>query len=249
MKLNTCFIIPNYNHGQQIENVIRRLNAYQLPIIMVNDGSDADIREQLDALANQHSHVNLLHHPVNQGKGGAVQTAIKYAFSQGFTHALQIDADGQHCLDDIGSLLALSRDYPDHVISGKPVFDESIPKHRYISRYITHFWVCLETLSFQLADTMCGFRVYPLAACTQLMTKQTLGKRMDFDIEILVRLFWRGVATKFHPTKVIYPEDGNSHFKLVKDNLLISWMHTRLMLGMLLRLPWLLSRKIRVNHG
>lgn len=238
-----CFIIPNYNHHQHIEHVIEQLSEFNLPVLLIDDGSAEETQHVLQAVAASHQHVTLLRHEHNQGKGGAVQTGLLAAFKQGFDYAIQVDADGQHCISDISAMLAISQQHPQAVVSGKPLFDDSIPKHRFISRYITHFWVCIETLSTSLADTMCGFRVYPLKACIQLMDKTSLGKRMDFDIEILVRLYWQGERVIFHPTKVIYPEDGASHFKLVKDNVLISWMHTRLFFGMLPRIPKLLARK------
>ncbi|MEG3767582.1 glycosyltransferase family 2 protein [Alteromonas sp. 14N.309.X.WAT.G.H12] len=238
-----CFIIPNYNHHQQIQEVVAALGAFNLPIIMVNDASNQTTRTVLEALEQETPRLKLVHHQRNQGKGGAVQTGLKVAHELGFTHALQIDADGQHNLADIAPMLALSEANPQAVISGAPEFDDSIPKHRFISRYITHFWVTIETLSFALKDTMCGFRVYPLAPCNALQKKVSLGKRMDFDIEILVRLYWQQTPIIFKSTKVTYPEDGASHFKLFRDNLLISWMHTRLFFGMLLRIPSLLRRK------
>ncbi|MBU2979660.1 glycosyltransferase family 2 protein [Alteromonas sp. C1M14] len=240
-----CIIIPNYNHHQQIHEVVRTLAPFNLPIFMVNDASSDKTRDVLEALEQDTPLLTLVHHQTNQGKGGAVQTGLNTAYAQGFTHALQIDADGQHNLADIAPMLALSQNNPKAVISGAPVFDDSIPKHRFISRYITHFWVTIETLSFALKDTMCGFRVYPLAPYDSLQRRVPLGKRMDFDIEILVRLYWQNTPVIFRPTKVTYPEDGASHFKLFKDNLLISWMHTRLFFGMLRRIPSLLGRKFQ----
>lgn len=243
-----CFVIPNYNHADYVESLIESLNAFELPIIMVNDASDSSITTQLIALSEQHSSLTLLHHETNQGKGGAVQTGLLFAHSQGFDYAIQIDADGQHCLDDINKLLALSKDHPNDVISGKPIYDESVPKHRYWARYITHFWVVIETLSFKLKDTMCGYRIYPLVPSVALINDVNLGKRMDFDIEVLVRLFWRGTVTQFFDTKVIYPESGISHFKAFEDNVRISWMHTRLCFGMLIRIPSLIVRKFKKDE-
>ncbi|GHF97152.1 glycosyltransferase family 2 protein [Thalassotalea marina] len=238
-----CFVIPNYNHVACIDSLISALTAFELPIIMVNDASDETVKQQLVAIEGSTPSLTLLHHDVNQGKGGAVQTGLKYALANGFDYAIQVDADGQHCLDDITRLLTLSHQHPEDVISGKPVYDDSIPKHRYWARYITHFWVIVETLSLQLKDTMCGFRVYPLKPSVALINQVNIGKRMDFDIEILVRLYWRGTNTQFIDTKVIYPEAGTSHFRAFEDNVRISWMHTKLCFGMLLRLPKLLFRR------
>lgn len=210
---------------------------------MVNDGSAEQARSLFQRLAQKYTYLILVEHSINQGKGGAVQTGLKVAYSQGFTHALQIDADGQHDLNDVDKMLSESKNHPKALISGKPIYDESVPKHRYYARNITHFWVWIETLSFQIKDTMCGYRVYPLAETVELLSQQAIGKRMDFDIEIMVRLYWQKIECRFIPTAVEYPEDGVSHFRAFEDNVLISWMHTKLFFGMLIRVPSLLLRK------
>lgn len=241
MKL--CIIIPNYNHVQVIDEVLRELSELGLPIIMVNDGSNDAASAVMRDCEKRFAQLTLVEHTHNQGKGGAVQTGLVTADEMGFSHAIQVDADGQHDLSDINKLLSLAKHHPDCVISGQPIYDSSVPKVRLYSRYITHFWVWVETLSFAIKDSMCGFRCYPVKPAATLIREVTLGKRMDFDIEILVRLYWRGVNTEFMPTKVIYPEGGSSHFRAFQDNVIISWMHTRLVFGMLVRLPKLLWRK------
>ncbi|MBL1416407.1 MAG: glycosyltransferase family 2 protein [Moritella sp.] len=244
--MSYCIVIPNYNHTVVIDKLLGSLAEFQLPVIMINDGSDADSSAFMQALAERYSYVTLVSHPYNQGKGAAVQTGLKQADSMGFTHAIQVDADGQHDITDINQLVALSQAQPNQLISGRPIYNESVPKHRYYARYLTHVWVWIETLSFDIKDTMCGFRVYPLAETLGLLAKHgTLGHYMAFDTEIMVRLYWDGVETTFLPTKVNYPENGVSHFRLWEDNLAISWMHTRLVFGMLKRLPQLLLRKFR----
>jgi len=210
---------------------------------MVNDGSAEQATNLFQQLAQKYTYLTLVEHSINQGKGGAVQTGLKVAYSQGFTHALQIDADGQHDLNDVDKMLSESKNHPKALISGKPIYDDSVPKHRYYARNITHFWVWIETLSFQIKDTMCGYRVYPLAATVELLCQKAIGKRMDFDIEIMVRLYWQKIECRFIPTAVEYPEDGVSHFRAFDDNVLISWMHTKLFFGMLMRVPSLLLRK------
>ncbi|MCC4833467.1 glycosyltransferase family 2 protein [Shewanella sp. 10N.7] len=246
MKL--ALIIPNYNHQQAIAETLVALAPFGLPCYLINDGSNDETRYLLQSLADKYDWVTLLTHPFNRGKGAAVTTGLRAAFADGFTHALQIDADGQHCLDDIPTMIAASEAEPLALISGKPQYDESVPKGRLYGRYITHFWVWVETLSFDIQDSMCGFRVYPLAATEQLFREQALGERMDFDIEIMVKLHWQGVPVTHIPTKVIYPEDGISHFQGVKDNIRISAMHTGLFFGMLKRLPKILSKKNANKH-
>jgi len=242
--LSYCIVIPNYNHTTLLDEFLETLGKFNLPLIMVNDGSAASANELFQSLAKKYQYLTLVEHTHNQGKGAAVQTGLRTAYRQGYTHALQVDADGQHDLNDVDKMIAESNKYPQALISGKPVYDESIPKHRYYARNITHFWVWIETLSFEIKDTMCGYRVYPLQATIDLFDRQNLGKRMDFDIEVMVKLYWHNVECRFLPTAVDYPEHGVSHFRALEDNVLISWMHTRLFFGMLIRIPLLLTRKL-----
>jgi len=241
--MSYCIVIPNYNHTIMLEELLTHLGQFNLQIIMVNDGSEQKASKLFKQLVEKFSYLSLVEHSQNQGKGGAVQTGLKAAFELGYSHALQIDADGQHDLNDVNQFLAESKAFPQALISGRPVYDESIPKIRYYARNITHFWVWIETLSFAIKDTMCGYRVYPLASTVALINTGKLGKRMDFDIEVMVKLYWRKVKCRFIATAVAYPEHGTSHFRALEDNVLITWLHTRLCFGMLLRLPILLARK------
>ncbi|WP_421164626.1 glycosyltransferase family 2 protein [Aeromonas dhakensis] len=231
--MNPCLLIPCYNHAGPLAAVLARLAEFKLPCLLVDDGSEPVAAAALDALAAQHPWVSLLRHSHNQGKGGAVMTGLRHAHELGFSHALQVDADGQHDLTDLPALLAEARQHPAALVSGRPLYDDSVPKGRLYGRYITHVWVWIETLSFAIKDSMCGFRVYPLAPTCALLERVTLGRRMDFDTEVMVRLHWAGVPMRFVPTRVIYPVDGRSHFRLFRDNLDISWMHTRLVCRLL----------------
>lgn len=238
-----CVVIPCYNHGAMIAQVLARLSAFALPVILVDDGSDDATRRELEQLAHRDGSITLLHLPQNAGKGAAVLRGLEEAARGGFSHAVQVDADGQHAIEDIPALLALAKQHPDALISGQPVYDDSIPRSRLYGRWITHVWVWIETLSLQLKDSMCGFRVYPVAPTLRLAKRVTLGRRMDFDTEVMVRLFWQGNRSYFLPTRVTYPQDGLSHFDAFKDNVRISLMHTRLFFGMLPRMPSLLFRR------
>ncbi|HEA3086407.1 TPA: glycosyltransferase family 2 protein [Aeromonas dhakensis] len=231
--MNPCLLIPCYNHAGPLAAVLARLAEFKLPCLLVDDGSEPVAAAALDALAAQHPWVSLLRHSHNQGKGGAVMTGLRRAHKLGFSHALQVDADGQHDLADLPALLAEARQHPAALVSGRPLYDDSVPKGRLYGRYITHVWVWIETLSFAIKDSMCGFRVYPLASTCALLERVALGRRMDFDTEVMVRLHWAGVPMRFVPTRVIYPVDGRSHFRLFRDNLDISWMHTRLVCRLL----------------
>ncbi len=240
---NPCLLIPCYNHGRQIGATVSALEPLCLPCLLVDDGSDADTARELDRLAAQHDWLTLARLPANRGKGVAVTHGIELAAARGHTHALQIDADGQHDTLDVPALLALARDNPDALVSGWPQYGDDMPASRRYGRQITHFWVWIETLSLSIRDSMCGFRVYPVAATRALLTRRALGERMDFDTEVMVRLYWDGVPVLFHPTRVRYPDDGQSHFRLWRDNLRISWMHTRLVCEMPLHLPRLLGAR------
>lgn len=238
-------VIPCYNHPATIGLMVDAVHAHGLVSVVVDDGSNAETARTLDALATQHgTHMQLVRLAQNQGKGGAMMAGLRAAYAAGYSHALQIDADGQHDVADIPKFLAHSLAHPDTVICGEPCYDASVPKGRLYGRYATHIWVWINTLSLDIRDSMCGFRVYPLAPVVRLVNEAKLGKRMDFDPELLVRLHWRGVPLLSVPTKVSYPMDGVSHFKLLWDNVLISGMHTRLFFGMLLRSPVLLWRKV-----
>lgn len=243
--MKCCFVIPCYNHDLVIRDTVLALKQYSLPIIIIDDGSQTSTREILQQVAQEFEQVQLIHHVENGGKGAAMQTGLSAAIENNMTHALQIDADGQHDLADLKAFILEAEKHPEALISGQPIYDHTISKGRFYGRYITHFWVALETLSFKVIDSMCGYRVYPLAEYQTLINTAQLGKRMDFDIEVMVRLIWQGVNVRFVKTKVHYPEFGLSHFHAFKDNVLISKMHTRLFFGMLLRLPKLLLRKLR----
>jgi len=238
-----CVLIPVYNHEHAIGQVVDAVLATGLPCILVDDGSNPACAAVLDRIAAASSQVSLVRHDINRGKGDAVVTGIQHAARIGFTHALQIDADGQHCTADIPRFIEQAAARPDALIVGYPLYDESVPAARFYGRYLTHVWVWINTLSLQIKDSMCGFRVYPLAPVLSLTKRHRLGARMDFDTEILVRLFWDGMDVVNLGTRVGYPTDGVSHFRLWLDNLLISRMHATLFLGMLIRLPKLLARK------
>jgi glycosyltransferase involved in cell wall biosynthesis len=241
-----CVVVPVYDHEGAIGETVAGLKRFGIPCYLVDDGSHAAGASQLDQIARaEQGWVTLLRHPENRGKGAAVHTGCAAAFAAGHSHAVQVDADGQHDLNDLPKLLSLAQDNPAAVVTGIPIYDDSVPKSRLYGRYLTHVWVWINTLSLEIRDSMCGFRVYPLAAAIALWNSSYIGRRMDFDTEILVKLWWRGVPLKQVPTRVTYPRDGVSHFDLFWDNVRLSGMQTRLACGMLLRFPLLLLRLIR----
>jgi len=226
--------------------MLPELLNFGLHLIVVDDGSDASSRRAIERLLATEPDTTFATLPANRGKGAAVIRGIRTGEQQGFTHAIQIDADGQHNVADITRLIVESEAHPDAIVSGLPRFGDDIPLSRLHGRKITLWWSRIETLSCEILDAMCGFRIYPIRAFLSVCDKQAIGLRMQFDTEILVRSSWRGQSIRFVPTDVRYPESGASHFRMLRDNVHISWMHTRLFFGMLVRLPMLLYRKAAV---
>jgi predicted LPLAT superfamily acyltransferase len=241
--MKICAVIPTHNHYERLAVITKGLAKVGLPSFIIDDGSTEPARTELAAMQNKLDGIVVHRLESNQGKGAAVMEGFRLASAEGYTHTLQIDADGQHDLDALPRILELARAYPYAVISGQPIYDSSAPHARRIGRWVTHIWVWIETLSLRITDSMCGFRIYPLASVQTLLTSEAIGKHMEFDTEILVRLFWRGVAPVMMPVKVIYPIDNNSNFKLGHDNWRIAKMHTRLFFTMLMRLHIILSHR------
>ena len=245
MEFRPAIIIPVYDHEEAIGVTLQETLRYGCPVLLVDDGSSQKCREVLIALTEKHADaVSLLRLPHNGGKGAAVKAGFRTLLAEGYSHAIQIDADGQHDVSDLPTFLAVGASCPETLVTGYPKYDESVPRIRYYGRYLTHVWVWINTLSFAIRDTMCGFRVYPLRTVVDLLEQEKCGERMDFDTEILVRWLWQGKRIKNLPTQVRYPLDGVSHFDVWRDNLLISAMHTRLFFGMLRRLPRILWRRL-----
>jgi len=243
--VDAVVVVPVFDHGTTIAAVVRQVRGHGLPCILVDDGSSAPCASVLDALAAADpGSVALVRLASNQGKGAAMVAGFREAARRGHTHVLQIDADGQHACADIPLFIGQARRHPDAVIAGCPVYDDSVPRARLYGRYATHVWVWINTLSFDIRDSMCGFRMYPLAGLLPLLDRVRIGHRMDFDSDVIVRLHWRGVPVVNQPTRVTYPQDGVSHFRPWRDNVRISAMHARLFAGMLLRAPRLVWRNL-----
>lgn len=239
-----CAVIPVYDHERTVGRVLEAVRAAGLPCLLVDDGSSAGCARELERLAAATPDTRLIRFPENRGKGDAVMAGFEAAAAQGYTHALQVDADGQHSLEDIPRFIDEARAHPGALVCGRPMFDASMPALRRYGRYLTHALVWLETLSLDIPDSLCGFRVYPLAAVIRLLREEHVGARMDFDVEIIVRLYWRCVPLRWLSTRVVYPLDGVSHFRLLRDNARMVALQLRLLCGMVPRMPALLTRKL-----
>ncbi|WP_431276424.1 glycosyltransferase family 2 protein [Variovorax ureilyticus] len=241
-------LIPSYNTGERLFSTVAAARAQWSPVWVVIDGSTDGTGERLQALAGSDPglHVSIL--PTNQGKGAAVLHGLREARTAGFTHVLTMDSDGQHPADLIPAFMKASQDRPETMVLGRPVFDASAPLLRVRGRRISNGWTQLETLFAGIGDSLYGFRVYPLADLLAVMDAQPWMRRFDFDTEAVVRLAWRGVkpVNIDAPVKYLTAEEGGvSHFRYGRDNVLLTWMHTRLVIEFVFRLPGLLWRRLR----
>jgi len=241
-------LIPSYNTGATVYATVRAARAQWCPVWVVVDGSTDGTAQGLLALAAQDGGLRVWLLPHNQGKGAAVLHGLREAAAAGFTHALTMDADGQHPAELIPTFMQASLSRPETMVLGRPVFDASAPLLRVRGRRVSNWWTNLETLGAGVADSLYGFRVYPVAGLAALMHGQPWMRRFDFDTEAVVRLAWRGVkpVNIDAPVKYLTAEQGGvSHFRYGRDNVLLSWMHARLMVEFVLRLPLLVWRRLR----
>lgn len=241
-------VIPSYNPGPQVAETVRAARAQWAPVWVVVDGSTDGSGELLQGMAAGDPGLRVLALARNSGKGAAVLTALERAAAEGYSHVLTMDADGQHPAASIPEFMAASQGAPQAMVLGVPRFDASAPALRVRGRRISNWWANLETLWAGIGDSLFGFRVYPVAPLLQVMRAQRWMRRFDFDPEAAVRLCWRGVPplNLAAPVRYLRPEEGGvSHFRYWRDNALLSWMHFRLMLGFLARLPLLALRASR----
>ncbi len=241
-------LIPSYNPGPKVFDTLHAALEQWTPVWVVVDGSNDGSALALQEMAASQPSLRVLVLPTNRGKGAAVLHGIREALRAGFTHALTMDSDGQHPAEKIPAFMQASQLAPAAMVLGRPIFDASAPNLRVIGRRISNGWTHIETLGAGIGDSLYGFRVYPMAPLERIMRRQIWMRRFDFDVEAVVRLSWRGVRPINLPAPVRYfrPEEGGvSHFNYWRDNVLLTWMHTRLFLGFLMRLPLLLGRRLR----
>jgi hypothetical protein len=240
-------LIPTYNTGGKVLQTVWDARRIWRPVWVVVDGSTDGTLEALQALSREDPDIRVLALPRNQGKGAAILHGLREAEAAGYTHAMTLDADGQHPTDKILEFMATSTANPEALILGLPVFDASAPRVRVHGRKISNWCTGLETLGAGIGDSLYGFRVYPIAPLREIMERQPWMRRFDFDAEAAVRLCWRGVRpiNLAAPVKYFRPEEGGvSHFRYLRDNVLLTWMHVRLILEGLVRLPFLLGRRL-----
>jgi glycosyltransferase involved in cell wall biosynthesis len=244
-------LIPSYNTGPRVLDTVREARKRWAPVWVIVDGSTDGTGDSLQAEAARDPGLEVFVLPKNSGKGAAVLHGLREAHRRGFTHALTMDADGQHPADHIPRFMALSHDHPDAVVLARPVFDATVPAERLHGRKISNFWANLETLWLGIDDSLFGFRVYPIAPLVHIMDRTRFMRHFDFDPEAAVRLVWAGHRPLCPPAPCLYisPADGGvSHFHYLRTNAVLAWMHVRLILGFVPRLPrllWLRRQRLR----
>lgn len=240
-------LIPSFDPGPKVFETVRSARRYWNPVWVVIDGSTDGTTAGLQEMAAGDAGLRVIVLPTNGGKGAAVLHGLDEAAARGFTHVLTMDSDGQHPADLIPLFMAASLRDPGAMVLGTPVFDASAPGLRVKGRQVSNWWANLETLWAGIGDSLFGFRVYPVASLRTIMRGQRWMRRFDFDPEAAVRLCWHGVRPVNLAAPVRYfsrAEGGVSHFRYLRDNTLLTWMHARLFAEFLARLPWLLIRKL-----
>ena len=243
-------LIPSYNPGPTVVDTVRAARAQWTPVWVVVDGSTDGSAERLQALAADDPGLRVIVLPENRGKGAAVLEGITLAAAEGYTHALTMDSDGQHPAALIPDFMAASQAEPATMVLGRPVFDADAPALRVNGRKVSNWWANLETLWMGIGDSLYGFRVYPVQPLIRVMRANRWMRRFDFDPEAVVRLCWAGVMPRNLDAPVRYfraDEGGVSHFRYLRDNVLLTWMHSRLFLGVLWRLPALAWRRLNAR--
>ncbi|MCR4948884.1 MAG: glycosyltransferase family 2 protein [Treponema sp.] len=240
------FVIPVYRHGSTLEAVVKSLLSFNFPIIVVDDGNDEENREQINRVAEAYSLVTLVTRQKNGGKGKAMFDGIFKAHEMGLTYILQLDSDGQHDSGRAERFFELSRQNPEAIICGYPEYDANAPKSRVNGRKFANGWIHLVTLSCEIKDAMIGFRIYPVEPFIKMYKRSVyIDSRMGFDIEVLVRQYWMGIPVISEPVKVYYPADGISNYNYFTDSVRVSFVYSRLCIGLVFRLPILIYRKIK----
>ena len=240
-------LIPSYNPGARVFATVAAARAHWAPVWVVVDGSNDGTGEALSRLAQQDAGLRVIRLVRNRGKGAAVLHGVRAALRDGFTHVLTMDSDGQHPAEEIPAFMSASAAAPAAMILGEPVFDASAPLLRVRGRRISNWWANLETLWVGVHDSLFGFRVYPATPLERVMRRQLWMRRFDFDVEAVVRLCWRGLRPINLPAAVRYfraADGGVSHFQYGRDNVLLTWMHLRLLAGFMIRLPRLVWRRV-----
>ena len=242
-----CFLIPVYNHAALLEQTIPRFLKFGIPLILIDDGSNAENKTILKRIKNDHPDIVLINNAKNNGKGVAIKQGIAYCKQHSIDFAFQVDADNQHSLAAVPVFMSKSKTQTTikHAIIGYPIYDSTVPTIRRDARKVSNFFVSVTTLTPNVRDSLCGFRIYPVAETWKIYRNPFISKRMPIDMELLTRLYWKGVSIIYMPVDVTYPENGSSHYKAFRDTVILSAKHALLCCEMLFRFPVILFYAIR----
>lgn len=242
-----CFLIPVYNHAALLEQTIPRFLKFGIPLILIDDGSNAENKTILKRIKNDHPDIVLINNAKNSGKGVAIKQGIAYCKQHAIDFAFQVDADNQHSLAAVPVFMSKSKTQTTikHAIIGYPIYDSTVPAIRRDARKVSNFFVSVTTLTPNVRDSLCGFRIYPVAKTWKIYRNPFISKRMPIDMELLTRLYWKGVSIIYMPVDVTYPENGSSHYKAFRDTVILSAKHALLCCEMLFRFPVILFYAIR----
>lgn len=229
--MKPCLLVPIYEHKDEIGGVVSALEPLRLPCLVIDDGSGAETQGVLQGLAGTHPWLSVHRRERNGGRGAALKTGYRLAAQCGFSHAIQLDADGQHAACDIPRFLEEIARHPTALVLGAPLFDATAPRSRLYGRQLSRAMVWLATLSFDVVDPLCGFRAIPLAPTVALLDEVQTGDHMEFDPELLIHLHRRGIPVRTLPTRVVYNPGGLSHFDTWRDNLRLSRVYARSLLS------------------
>lgn len=230
LDLKITVIIPVYNNPETIREVVVNTMKVHPFVMVVDDGSDCEVAGLLSGLD-----ITVVRHDQNRGKGAAILTGVKKAYSLGYTHIITIDADGQHDPNDLPEILSAVKNNPNDIIVGRRNFQKAdVPGASVFGRKFSNFWLRVQT-GRSIGDTQSGFRAYPIAVLNELNLHE---KHYSFEVEVLVKAIWAGIDVREVDVSVYYPSGDKrvTHFLKFKDNLRISLLNTRLTLRSIL--PW-----------
>ncbi|MFM8984135.1 MAG: glycosyltransferase family 2 protein [Spartobacteria bacterium] len=248
MSFRPLVVLPTFNSGSRLARTLREAHAEHSDVWVVVDGSTDG--SDLEAEALGLTGVSFLRLTKNSGKGGAVLEALREASREGFTHLLAMDADGQHPAESIHPFLETAKKNPGAFLCGVPVFGPDAPPERVKGRIVGNSIARLETLGLGARDSLCGFRLSPVEPALAVIEGTRWGRRFDFDTVLAVRLSWAGLRCINIPVPVTYPpraEGGVTHFRYMRDNLLLIAAHSRLLVEWPLRLPGLIRRRVQAG--
>jgi len=216
-----CVLVPTYNNEKTLEKVLSDVLRFTDQVIVVNDGSTDSTR----SILRKFSHIIQVNYPVNQGKGYALRKGFETAVDNGYDYAITIDSDGQHFAEDLPKFITKLESHPAAIIVGARNMEQSsVPGKSSFGHKFSNFWFWVET-GITMPDTQSGYRLYPVKLLQRI---QFITKKFEFEIEVMVRGAWSGIALEHVPVRVYYAEKGKrvSHFRPFKDFTRISILNT-----------------------